>query len=56
MAWRCWLCDTMTGLVDVPIDIPTFSWSLSIGDSAPRSASDVIPLSSESERTPHHSG
>jgi len=33
MAWRCWLCDTMTGLVGVPIDIPTFSWSLSIGDS-----------------------
>ena len=33
MAWRAWLCDTMTGLVDVPIDMPTFSWSLSIGDS-----------------------
>ena len=33
MGWRCWLCDTMTGLVDVPIDMPTFSWSLSIGDS-----------------------
>lgn len=31
--WRCWLCDTMTGLVDVPIDIPTFSWGLSIGNS-----------------------
>lgn len=34
MAWRAWLCDTMTGLVDVPIDIPTFSWSLSISDSS----------------------
>lgn len=33
MAWRFWLCDTMTGLLDVPIDVPTFSWSLSIGDS-----------------------
>lgn len=34
MAWRAWLCDTMTGLVDVPIDIPTFSWGLSISDSS----------------------
>lgn len=33
MAWRCWLCDTMTGRVDVPIDLTSFSWSLSIGDS-----------------------
>ena len=33
MAWRCWLCDTMTGLADVPLDVPKFSWSLSISDS-----------------------
>lgn len=34
MAWRAWLCDTITGLVDVPIDVPTFSWGLSISDSS----------------------
>ena len=31
--WRCWLYDTMTGLADVPLDVPQFSWSLSISDS-----------------------
>lgn len=34
MSWRCWLADTMSGLIDVPIDIPQFSWSLSVSDSS----------------------
>ena len=32
MTWRCWLGDTMTGALDVPIDLPSFSWAVSIGD------------------------
>lgn len=34
MSWRCYLGDTMTGLIDRPIDLPSFSWSVSIGDSS----------------------
>lgn len=34
MSWSCWLGDTMTGLVDRPIDIPGFSWSVEVGDSS----------------------
>ena len=34
MSWRCWLGDTVTGLVDRPIDIPSFSWSVDVGDCA----------------------
>ena len=30
--WRAWLCDTMTGLVDVPLDLPSFRWSVSVSD------------------------
>lgn len=32
MAWRTWLCDTMTGLIDCPIKIPSFSWTDEISD------------------------
>lgn len=32
MAWRCYLGDTMTGLLDRPIDLPSFSWSVDVGD------------------------
>lgn len=30
--WRCFLCDTMTGLLGAEIDIPAFSWSITISD------------------------
>lgn len=30
--WQAYLCDTMTGQVDVPIDIPSFRWSVSVSD------------------------
>lgn len=32
MAWRAYLGDTMTGLVDRPIDLPSFSWAVTISD------------------------
>lgn len=34
MTWRCYLGDTMTGLVDRPIDLPSFSWAVDVGDSS----------------------
>lgn len=34
MSWRCYLGDTMTGLLDRPIDLPSFSWSVDVGDSS----------------------
>lgn len=34
MMWRCYICDTMTGKIVAPIDIPKFSWSLSVSDSS----------------------
>lgn len=34
MSWRCYLGDTMTGLVDRPIDLPSFSWSVTVSDSS----------------------
>lgn len=40
MTWRCWLGDTMTGLVDRPIDLPSFSWSVGIGDCSLATNSD----------------
>lgn len=30
MSWRSYLCDTMTGLVGEPIDIPSFAWSVTV--------------------------
>lgn len=30
--WRCYLCDTMTGLLGAEIEIPSFSWSLTVSD------------------------
>lgn len=32
--WRVYTGDTRTGLIDAPIDIPSFSWEMSIGDSS----------------------
>lgn len=32
--WRCYLTDTMTGLVGAPIDVPRLSWTLSVSDSS----------------------
>ena len=32
MAWRAYLGDTMTGLLDRPIDLPSFSWAVSVSD------------------------
>lgn len=34
MAWRCYLGDTMTGLIDRPIDLPSFSWGVTVSDSS----------------------
>lgn len=34
MRWRAYLGDTMTGLVGAPIDLPNFSWSVSVSDSS----------------------
>lgn len=34
MAWSAYLCDTMTGMLDEPIDIPSFSWSIDVSDSS----------------------
>lgn len=30
--WRCYLGDTMSGLLDRPIDLPSYSWSVDVGD------------------------
>lgn len=32
--WRCWIADTRTGQLVAPLDIPSFSWSVSVGDSS----------------------
>lgn len=32
--FRCYLGDTMTGLIDRPIDIPSYSWTVDVGDSS----------------------
>lgn len=32
MSWRCLVCDTMTGQVVAPIDIPSLRWSLTVSD------------------------
>lgn len=32
--WRCYLCDTATGAVRSPIDIPSLSWSLTVSDAS----------------------
>lgn len=34
MRWQPWICDTMTGLVDVPVDIPHFQWSVTVSSSS----------------------
>lgn len=34
MSWRACLCDTMTGLLGQQIDIPGFTWSMTVGDSS----------------------
>ena len=34
MAWSAYLYDTMTGLLAQKIDIPSFSWSMSVSDSS----------------------
>lgn len=63
MSWRCWLGDTMTGLIDRPIDLPSFSWSVSVADSslatnrqAGAGTEDwsgvTVPWTAISERTP----
>lgn len=40
MAWRCWLVDTMTGLIVEPIKIPTFSWKVDINSSTMNTTRD----------------
>lgn len=39
MSWRAYVCDTMTGLIAFPIDLPAFSWSLTVSDSSMRTTS-----------------
>ena len=34
MSWRACLCDTMTGLLGQQIDIPSFTWSMTVSDSS----------------------
>lgn len=34
MSWRACLCDTMTGLLGQQIDIPNFTWSMTVSDSS----------------------
>lgn len=34
MVWRCYVVDTRTGQLRAPIDIPAFSWSVSVSDSS----------------------
>lgn len=33
MSWRAYVFDTMTGLIRCPIDLPSFSWTVSVSDS-----------------------
>jgi len=33
-SWSAYLCDTMTGRINAPIDLPSFSWNISISDSS----------------------
>lgn len=32
--WTCYLGDTTTGLLDCPIDIPSFTWTVTVSDSS----------------------
>lgn len=34
MSWRAYLGDTMTGLIDRPVDLPCFSWAVTVSDSS----------------------
>lgn len=34
MMWRCYLADTMTGTLIAPIDIPSFTWRVTVSDSS----------------------
>lgn len=38
--WRTYTGDTLTGLIDVPVDIPSFSWEMDIGDSSLSTTAD----------------
>ena len=40
MSWVTYICDTMTGALDRPIDIPSFSWSVTVSDSSLSTNSD----------------
>lgn len=40
MAWRCWLYDTITGLIVEPIRIPTFTWTVDINSSTMNTTRD----------------
>ena len=34
MAWRAYVVDTISGQIMCPIDLPNFSWSVSVADSS----------------------
>lgn len=38
--WRCWLYDTITGLIVEPIKIPTFTWSMDVNSSTMNTTRD----------------
>lgn len=38
--WRCYLCDTVTGLIRAEIEVPSFSWSISVSDCSFDSTAD----------------
>lgn len=40
MSWRCYIGDTQTGLIDRPIDLPSFSWAVTVGDCSLSTNSD----------------
>lgn len=40
MSWRTYLGDTTTGLIDCPIDIPSFSWTITVSDSSMSTTKD----------------
>lgn len=64
MTWNAWIFDTVTGQIRCPIDLPAFSWSITVTDSAMGTTQDQsvgegeasglrIPWSAVPATTPH---
>lgn len=41
--WRCYLFDTMTGIIGAPIELPSFSWTADINSSTLSTTRDTRP-------------